>query len=787
MKSKESKGVEPQPAPEVQEVWPVDHVLDDRYKIVELLDVTWRSEVYLVRELQPPFHTLVVKRLKSDRISHDDSRSRFEREIIVLRRIPHQHVVSLHDIKTTGPDRFFVTEYADRGTLKDYIARRPDHKLCPAEALEIALAVCKGLDAAHTHDIIHRDVKPGNIFMFSQRNGDTVAKLGDFSIARVSKELAGEILTEVGSFVGTASYASPEQIGGGLAVPQSDLYSWALVFFEMLTGESPTESLRDPVTYKPRSDRYPSTYFGERGIPFEFVELLEQNLCTDQTLRSPSAREVWESLDEIRHQIDGELETRIERHLEAGEAYIRSADWSAAEAEFRQGLALCGWHGELGDASTPLGELAHWLRPGHMCARGMILYAEGQWQAATETLETLHSLVPTYLSLDVAALLEQARREQSREQMYHRLLEHRDNGDWEEILRLTDLESDGVDDPESELVADIRKLALYARGKTLLDEEDPEASYREFFRLHQTDPDYKDVAEQCVAAAFRVCKKDDSLNPEDQVQWLERVVEIEPDHNDGLTWQKLDVARFRWAKELLPSNPRAAAGQLERVSAEFQAPDDGSGALAQMYSKLGDEEWRERQWMPAVTWWNRAVSTSAASRKALRWRVLWAKARIWVDRNYPLVLVGILFILLLLFASLTSGGRLTWLIAPSATPSRTPLPTVATATSIPSMTPTETETPTPTNSPTPSPTHTATATHTPTMTPSVTSTPSTTPSPTATPTATPSPTPTSTNTRWPTVTPTPTVTPSSTPVPPPPKPSKTPVVPTPTWTRPALG
>ena len=212
-----SKETGQQHAAEVQTVWPVDHILDDRYKIVELLDVTWRSEVYLVRELQPPFHTLVAKRLKANRIGHDDSRSRFEREIVVLRSIPHQHIVSLHDIKTTGPDRFFVTEYADRGTLKDYLASKGDHKLCPAEALDIAIAVCKGLDEAHSHEIIHRDIKPGNIFLFSRKNGDLVAKLGDFSIARVSKELTGDDLTEVGSFVGTASYASPEQIAGAIS------------------------------------------------------------------------------------------------------------------------------------------------------------------------------------------------------------------------------------------------------------------------------------------------------------------------------------------------------------------------------------------------------------------------------------------------------------------------------------------------------------------------------------------------------------------------------------------
>ncbi len=776
-----SKKTDQQDSAEVQKVWPVDHVLDDRYKIVELLDITWRSEVYLVRELQPPFHTLVAKRLKSDRIGHDDSRSRFEREIVVLRSIPHPHVVSLHDIKTTGPDRFFITEYADRGTLKDYLSRKSDRKLPPAEALDIAIAVCKGLDEAHSHDIIHRDVKPGNIFLFSRKNGDIVAKLGDFSIARVSKELAGENLTEVGSFVGTASYASPEQIGGGLAVPQSDLYSWAMVFYETLTGEAPTESLRDPVTYRPRSDQYPRPLFADKGIPLEFVELLQQNLSIELTLRSASAREVWEALEKIRDQIDEELETRIEQHLEAGEAYIRAAAWYFAKAEFQQGLALCGWHGEPGDPSTPLGELAHWLRPGLVCAQGMILHTEGQWQAAADTFESLHAIVPTYLGLDTAELIEQAKKELSREEMYHRLLQHRDNEEWDDILSLTELETDSPDDPESALVADIRKLALYARGKSLLDEGDLEDAYREFDRLYQMDPSYKDAASQCVAAAYRVGAREDPLpDPADQVRWLERVVEIDPDHRDGLARKLLDAARFRWARVLIDGDPRAAADQLERVSPDFTVPAEQNGDLARMYSIFGNQERRERRWLPAIAWWERAVATSPGTRWSLRLRIFWAKMRLWLSRNYPLVLAGILFVLLLLFGILSTRGDLPELVTPSPTPTRTPSPTVATSTPAPTSTPTATETATPTNSPTPSPTNTPTAT--PSVTPSVTPTATVTPSPTATPTATPTLTATPTFTPWPTVTPSLTITPSVTPRPPN---TRKPPTNTPTWTPPA--
>ncbi len=589
MEIEEPRIIGRQPALDKQEVWPVDHILEGKYKVVELLEVTWRSEVYLVQELQPPYYTLVAKRLKVDKIGNDDSRTRFEREIIVLRKLSHQCVLSLHDSKTTGLDRYFVTEYADTGTLKDYLADRADSKLGAGNALDIALSVCQGLEAAHRKGIVHRDVKPGNIFLFSQRDGGITAKLGDFSIARVPAGLGDPTLTEAGSFIGTASYASPEQIRGGLAVPQSDLYSWAMVFFEMLTGEPPTESLRDPDTFRPVSDRFLRTFFTGRGIPLELVAILQQNLSVDQALRSQSATEVLDALEIVRDEVAAELETRIEQHLDAGEAYIRSREWEAAGAEFRQGMALCKWHDVPGELPATIAELANWLRPGQLCARGMTHLAKQQWEAAIETLESLYALVPNYLGLDIAAILNQAKAGQSLEQMYGRLVALRGQGAWTEILSLTDIATDQMDGSEGELVGDIRKLALYAQGATRLDEGDLESAYDQFFRLYQEDPTYEDIAERCVAVAFRSGTEDTLLNSEDQVKWLERVIKIEPDHNEWRTRHLLDEARYRWAKELIEGDKDAAAAQLERISPGIQVPDEARLELAQMCSTLGDQ------------------------------------------------------------------------------------------------------------------------------------------------------------------------------------------------------
>lgn len=778
---------------EESEVWPVGYVLDGKYEVVDLLAETWRSEVYQVKELQPPHHNLIVKRLKPAEARRDDSLGRFEREIIALRRISHQYVVSLRDSKTIGPDRYFVTEYADKGTLREYLASRAGHRLYPGEALDLALAICRALEASHRQGIVHRDVKPSNVFLFSQRDGSLVAKLADYSISRVPKEVGDSILTEVNSFIGTASYASPEQVRGGIATAQSDLYSWATLFFEMLTGEHPTTSLKDPSTFGPMLREFPSLFFIERGVPLDLIDILQKNLNEDPALRSRSAAEAAESLEEVKtHAI---TEENIERCRKAGEAHIRARRWHAAETEFKHGLERCLWYGDPDRMPDHVGELAEELKRGLLCAQGMLSLAERQWQAAIGAFEALSASTSLYLGLDIPASLELAKSEQQREETHNRILQHRDRGNWEEILRLTDSATDLASVAEGDPVADIRKLALYSRGKELLDEGEFEESYDLFHRLYQSDHNYADAAEQCATVAFRSAVRDDS--PEDwehRVKWLERAVAIAPRHRNGQTQQQLDEARYRWARELLESDRRAAAVQLEIMSPQAPLSSDARSELGQIYLELGNEDARARQWRRAIAWWERAAILSPTRRPLLQRKINRATVLLWLVENRAkllvrsLAVVGAILALWLLFLLVREvAGRL-----PTATPTWTPSPTAeatgrgadpvetqAGAGGAPAS-PTATLTPTPTatasETSTPTPTDTATSSPTPTFT----STPSPTPTHTETATPTATATPTMTRTFTPTWTPLPTWT--FTPSPPPPPPPK----PKPTWTRPPV-
>jgi len=289
--------------------WLPGSVLDDRYKIIGRIGVTARCEIYLAEELQPPRDTVTVKRLKPDRVADVDALARFEWEATVLRRLRHPAVLSLYDIKIGGGEYYFVTEFADRGSLKDYAATKPDHKLAPLVALEIAIAIGHGLDTAHKQGIIHRDIKPSNILLFSQADGGIIAKLADFGIARIPDRR----LTQTGWFVGTPLYASPEQLAAGLVDARSDIYSWGAVFFEMLTGKVLKELLADGSTDNAvMLDRFPETFFIENGVPQQFVAALQRALHTDPRRRYQTAREALDDLESIRRALSRQAQGAIE-------------------------------------------------------------------------------------------------------------------------------------------------------------------------------------------------------------------------------------------------------------------------------------------------------------------------------------------------------------------------------------------------------------------------------------------------------------------------------------------
>jgi beta-lactam-binding protein with PASTA domain/predicted Ser/Thr protein kinase len=157
---------------------------------------------------------------------------RFRREAQAAARISNQNLVSVFDTGSDDGVHFIVMEFVEGRTLAELLTG--GGRIMPGRAIDIAMDVCRALEAAHAQGVIHRDIKPGNI-MLNQR-GDV--KVTDFGIARMTTTTADSI-TQTAAVLGTASYLSPEQAQGQPVDGRSDIYSLGCVLYEMVTGRPP--------------------------------------------------------------------------------------------------------------------------------------------------------------------------------------------------------------------------------------------------------------------------------------------------------------------------------------------------------------------------------------------------------------------------------------------------------------------------------------------------------------------------------------------------------------------
>ena len=177
----------------------------------------------------------VALKILSPELSETESlQRRFEREVSILKKLQHPHIVRYYGGGKFGTQRFYAMELVTGGSVEDYLKIKK--KLPWEEALDIAMQVAKALEHAHAAGVIHRDLKPANLLLTKERT----VKLTDFGIARDTTATA---LTAAGKTVGTFAYMAPEQIRGKPPVDKkTDLYALGCVLFEMISGETPFQS-----------------------------------------------------------------------------------------------------------------------------------------------------------------------------------------------------------------------------------------------------------------------------------------------------------------------------------------------------------------------------------------------------------------------------------------------------------------------------------------------------------------------------------------------------------------
>ena len=209
----------------------IGKVLGRRYRIVDEIGSGGMGTVYRAR------HVLVgrdvaVKLLSRNATRDPMWRERFLREAQTTNLLKHENIVDITDFGDEGGAVFLVMELLEGESLEQRLEREV---LNPLEAIDVALPVAEALARAHQLDVVHRDVKPGNIFLCETPQGRRV-KVLDFGIARARHDVK---LTDTGVLLGTPEYMSPEQSLGQTVGPPSDLYALGVVLFESLAGRLP--------------------------------------------------------------------------------------------------------------------------------------------------------------------------------------------------------------------------------------------------------------------------------------------------------------------------------------------------------------------------------------------------------------------------------------------------------------------------------------------------------------------------------------------------------------------
>jgi serine/threonine protein kinase len=270
------------------------------YKITAEIGAGGMGVVYEAEDLNLK-RTVAIKFLPTELTRDAGARKRFITEAQTASSLDHTNVCNIHEVGETDDGRMFIvmTRYTGE-TLKDRIARGP---LPIDEALDIAGQIIAGLSKAHAQGIVHRDIKPGNVFITS----DGVAKILDFGLARIA---GASRITKTGTTVGTVAYMSPEQAGGGEVDARSDVWSVGAVLYEMLTGKAPFRGDAEPAIVNSilTTEPEPVTTM-RREVPVGVEDVVERALVKDPNKRYQTADDLGAAIEEQRDLLKAGVKT----------------------------------------------------------------------------------------------------------------------------------------------------------------------------------------------------------------------------------------------------------------------------------------------------------------------------------------------------------------------------------------------------------------------------------------------------------------------------------------------
>lgn len=275
-----------------------------RYKVIKLLGEGGMGQVYLAE------HTAIEKRialkvLRAEYAHKGEIVTRFQQEAISASRIKHPNVLDVFDFGQLENGCFYLAmEYLEGNDLADELQR--SRVLTAPRALPIAMQICRALSVAHSKGVVHRDMKPENVFLQRTGDGEEIVKIVDFGIAQLkpsneeaAKESSHRRLTRTGMIFGTPEYMAPEQASGKHADLRCDVYAVGIILYELFTGSVPfTGETFLGVLTKHLNEMPPSmrAVYPDLQISNELEGVVQRTLAKDPTHRYQNMSELAQAL-----------------------------------------------------------------------------------------------------------------------------------------------------------------------------------------------------------------------------------------------------------------------------------------------------------------------------------------------------------------------------------------------------------------------------------------------------------------------------------------------------------
>ncbi len=266
-----------------------------RYEIVDRIGEGGMASVWKAMHLglRKP---VAIKTLRADLTASERARERFLREGEAIARIRHANVVEVHDVGIVGDTPYLVMEFLEGEDLRSFFVRRGALPL--VELADLAVPVCAALAFAHDEGVVHRDVKPGNVFLARTRDRGLTPKVLDFGVSRLRDDRMGRVHTGTAVVLGTPRYMAPEQVRGARDVDgRADQYSLGVILYQGATGRVPIDDAAVfELLRKVVNGDFPTPRSVRPELPETFERVVLRAMATRPEQRFASMRDLGAAL-----------------------------------------------------------------------------------------------------------------------------------------------------------------------------------------------------------------------------------------------------------------------------------------------------------------------------------------------------------------------------------------------------------------------------------------------------------------------------------------------------------